>query len=110
MPLRRLGRAFVATSDDGTRTGVVGICEGCISAETRLPLAIRGRRYLPGLDRALDDPERYFVTVYADPGAADLALALLAHPAHRDDALVALGWREPDCRRKPTSPTWRCPT
>jgi hypothetical protein len=92
MPVRRLGRAYCSTSDDGLVCGVVGVCESCAKISTR--------SLGQSLERALRDPERYFVKLYADIGTAELAVALLGHPDYVDAALVALGWRDEKCRGK----------
>ncbi len=92
-----IGRAIAATSADGTRSGVIGICRRCTKDEARLPSSLHIKRLQPAMDRALDDPERYLCTTYDDIGAAVLAVSLLAHPDYATRALQALGWIPDGC-------------
>ncbi len=87
-----LGRALAAVSSDGVRFGVVGICQRCVSNEAQLPKTQHAKRLLPALDRALDDPERYYCRLYPELNTAILAVGLLGHPELSERAMVALGW------------------
>lgn len=97
LPITAIGRAIAATSSDGERSGVVGICRRCTGEEAKLPASLLYRRMQPAADRALNDPERYYCTIYADRGAAILATALLGHPEYATRTLMALGWIPDDC-------------
>jgi hypothetical protein len=96
--VRRLGRAFAATTDDGAIVGVVGVCTNCVTKEVALPRGARRARYSTALERALREPEQYFAAIFHDPATADFVVALLGHPEWADDVLVAIGWREPTCK------------
>lgn len=97
LPLMFLGRAIAATSDDGSRAGVIGICRRCASDEARLPASLHIKRLQPAVDRAMADPVRYLCTPYDDIGAAALAVALLGHPDYATRTLQALGWISDNC-------------
>jgi hypothetical protein len=92
-----VGRAIAATSGDGTRSGVIGICRRCINEEARLPESLHIRRLQPAIDRALNDPGLYLATIYDDIGAAVLAVALVGHPDYATRTLQALGWVPDGC-------------
>jgi hypothetical protein len=88
--MRALGRVISATSEDGLYSAVIGLCRRCALDDRKLPEQLRGRPH--AIERALSDPSKYLCTVYADPGAAQLALALLRHKEFSARALAALGW------------------
>lgn len=93
LPARDFGKIASVSADDGQTHGLVGICQRCTTAETRLPKSIRWKRMNRALDRALAEPEKYLVKIYPDIGAAQVALALLQHPEHgARDILDSLGW------------------
>jgi hypothetical protein len=96
LPITAIGRAIAATSSDGERSGVIGICRRCTAEEAKLPAGLLTKRLQPAADRALNDPGRYYCTIY-DRGAAILATALLGHPDYATRTLVALGWIPDDC-------------
>lgn len=92
LPVLVLGRVLAAISSDGARFGVVGICQRCVSNEAQLPKSQHAKRLLPAMDRALDDPERYYCRLFPELNQAILAVGLLGHPDLSERALVALGW------------------
>jgi hypothetical protein len=92
MTIATIGDAFSASSNDDTRHAVFAICKRCAAGKKRLPPATYRKTILRAADRALDDPERYLCKLVNDPGAARLALGLLAHPAHTMATIAALGW------------------
>jgi hypothetical protein len=92
-----IGRAIAATSADGTRSGVIGICRLCTKDEARLPSSLHIKRLQPAMERALADPVRYLCTPYDDIGAAVLAVALVGHPDYATRTLQALGWVPDGC-------------
>lgn len=92
-----VGRAIAATSGDGSRAGVIGICRRCTNDEARLPASLHIKRLQPAMDRALDDPGRYLCTLYNDIDTAVLAVSLLAHPDYATRTMQALGWLPGDC-------------
>lgn len=94
-PARVIGRALAVTSADGTRFGVIGICQRCVSEEAQLPKSLCAKRLLPALDRALDDPERYYCRLYSELNTAALVVGMLGHSDHAADALAVLGWDAP---------------
>jgi hypothetical protein len=44
----------------------------------------------------LQNPDNYFCAIFADTGAARLAVALLGHPRYATEAMRALGWLSTD--------------
>lgn len=92
LPAVAVGRGLAATSADGTRHGVIGICVRCTSALARLPRHARAFMVGPAIDRALDEPDHYLVRLYPDIGACHLAVGLLGHPEWAARTLEALGW------------------
>ena len=92
MTLATLGEAVSATSNDGTRYVVFGICRRCTSSASRLPPAIRRKMHSRAADRVLGDLDRHLCTIAPDAGAARLTLALLGHHQHAQDTIKALGW------------------
>ena len=82
MTIATIGDAFAATSNDDTRHAVVAICKRCATGKSRLPPSTYRKIILRAADRAMAEPERYLCKLVNDPGAARLALGLLAHPAH----------------------------
>lgn len=92
LPVRKIGRAYACSTDDGNRIGVVAICNTCTEAESKLPRATHAKRMMPGLNRALLDPAPYFCTLYDDIGKAELAVGMLGHHEMSERALAALGW------------------
>lgn len=74
------------------RALLMGFCARCVAANERLPLGTEVKRTNTAAARAAANPGRYFAAVLPDLGAAQLAAGLLAHPAHRDEAVRALGW------------------
>jgi hypothetical protein len=90
LPLRSLGRVITATSADGLYFAVIGLCRRCTLSDRNLPEPLRGRQ--AAIERALSDPGRYLCTLYADPGAARLAMALIGHKELSSRTLAALGW------------------
>jgi len=88
--LRALGQVIAATSDDGLYTGVIGLCRRCALSDRDLPEPLRGRQ--AAIERALTEPGKYHCTMYADPGAAHLAMALLRHAGYSSRTLATLGW------------------
>lgn len=81
-----------ATSADGERCGVVGLCVRCTSHIANLPRRERGVLLGPALDRALDDPAIYLVRLYPDINDCRMAVGLLEHPEWTAATLEALGW------------------
>ena len=90
LPLRALGRIISATSEDGSYSAVIGLCRRCVLDDRKLPDSLRGRQR--AIERALSDPSKYLCTMYADPGAVTLALALLRHKDFSARTLAAIGW------------------
>ena len=88
--MRALGRIITATSEDGLYSAVIGLCRRCTLADRKLPEPLRDRQRT--IERALSEPAKYLCTMYADPGAARLALALLGHKDFSARTLAALGW------------------
>jgi hypothetical protein len=96
LPLRSLGRVLLVTSDDGLHSAVIGLCRRCTVSDRRLPEPLRGRQ--AAIERAFCDPASYFCAVFADPGAARLAMALLGHADYSARTLAALGWLGNECK------------
>lgn len=94
LPAHDFGRIASASSNDGRVHGLIAICRRCAAAEAGLPKSIRWKRINRALDRALAEPEKFMVKIYPDPGAAQLAQAMLMHPAHGQVMLAGLGWAE----------------
>jgi hypothetical protein len=92
LPVQVLGLTVTASSDDGQRHGVVGICLRCHQAAIGLSQDNRRRRMERAADRALAYPWRYLCTLYPDKDQAILAHALLIHPGHTVAMLGVLGW------------------
>ena len=90
LPLRSLGRVITATSNDGLYSAVVGLCRRCAVSDRNLSAPLRGKQV--AIERALSDPSKYLCTMYADPGAARLAMAMLGHQDLSSRTLAALGW------------------
>jgi hypothetical protein len=84
--------AFAASSNDGRIHGVFAICARCTNEGWRLPAAVRVKRASRAGDRALADPERYLCTTLPNIGLARIAVGMLRHGAHVQDALNSLGW------------------
>jgi hypothetical protein len=75
---------------------VFALCETCSRELGRLFPSQTAQRLAATIERAVSNPTDYFCCIFADPGAARLAAALLAHPKHSGAALDALGWLSTD--------------
>lgn len=92
MSAAAIGQAIAASSNDRQAHGVIAVCMRCANENRRLSVAIQRKRNHRAADRALDDPEKFLCAVLPDIGAARLAVGLLGHAAHAQEALNALGW------------------
>lgn len=92
LPAGPIGHAIAATSSDGERHGVIGICKRCTGGLARLPKKFRMRGFHSAVDRALDDPARYTVKLMPDHELAELAVAMLGHTKHAQETLRAMEW------------------
>lgn len=95
LPAIRIGRAYAATSADGTH-GVIGLCFRCTGFAEKFPTRV-DRTLGKVIERALLDPARYGVKLFKDFNTAVLAVGLLGHPQYAQQALDALGWGEKQC-------------
>lgn len=93
MTVATMGDAASASSNDDSLHVVLAICQRCVASRKRVPPAVYQKMLNRAADRAMADPARYLCKTFADPGAARVALGLLAHPSHTLEALGALGWR-----------------
>lgn len=93
LPIGRVGiTVFAGSTNDNLVHGVFAICARCTTEGHRLPATSRSKRISRAGDRALAHPEKFLCTTYPNIGAARLAVALLGHPAHSQEALKAMGW------------------
>lgn len=92
LPAAAIGRAIAATSADGGRHAVVGICTRCTAALAKLPGRSSSGLFGKALDRALDDPGKYLARLFPDIGACELAVGMLGHPDWAAVTVEALGW------------------
>jgi hypothetical protein len=95
LPLLKLGRVITATSNDGLYSAVIGLCRRCTLSYRNHPKPLRDRQ--AAIERALNEPGRYLCTIYADPGTARLAMAMLSHNELSSRTLAALGWIPDGC-------------